>query len=139
MENGELKRIGVSIEEPLLDKFDHFITQKGYENRSEALRDLIRNTLLEDSWEKDEQLVAGSILLFYDHQKRNLMEELTKTQHEMHDHIMATTHFHLDQRNCLEMIVVKGKASVIQQLSNRLTRLKGVSYGGFTVAPVEHI
>jgi len=139
MEDSSLKRIGISMEGHLLNKFDGLVEQKGYENRSEAVRDLVRDALLQHSWEKDEQLVAGSILLFYDHHKRNLMEELTKVQHEMHDHILATTHFHLDQANCLELIVVKGKAKEIQQLSNNLTSLKGVTYGGFTVAPVENI
>lgn len=139
MEESNLKRIGVSMEDHLLNKFDDLVEQKKYENRSEALRDLVRNALFEYSWEKDEQIVAGSILLFYDHQKRNLMEELTSVQHEMHEHVMATTHFHLDKANCLELIVVKGKAREIQQLKNKLTSLKGVAYSGMTIAPMEHI
>lgn len=134
-----LKRIGVSIEDHLLSKFDNLVEQKEYENRSEAFRDLVRNALLEHSWEKDEQIVAGNILLLYDHQKRNLMEELTGIQHEMHGHIMATTHFHLDKANCLELIVVKGMAKDIQHLKNKLVSLKGVAYGGMTVAPMDHI
>lgn len=139
MEDSALQRIGVSMEGHLLSKFDSLIKQKGYGSRSEALRDLVRNSLLQHSWEKDEQVVAGSILLFYDHHQRNLMEELTKTQHEMHDQIMATTHFHLDQANCLELIVVRGKAKEIQRLRNKLASLKGVNYSGLTVSPIEHI
>lgn len=139
MTNSELKRIGVSMEGDLLDKFDRLVDQKGYENRSEAIRDLVRDALMQQTWEKDEQIVAGSILLFYDHRKRNLMEDLTKAQHDMHDHVMSTTHFHLDSANCLELIVVKGKAREIQQLSNTLSSLKGVAYSGFTVAPMEYI
>lgn len=139
MEDNHLKRIGVSLEEPLLDKFDTLIAQKNYENRSEAIRDLIRNALFESSWEKDDQVVAGSILLFYDHHQRNITEELTKIQHEMHEHVMATTHFHLDKTNCLELIVVKGKAKEIQQLKNKLSSLKGVNYSKVTIAPVENI
>ena len=99
----------------------------------------MRDALIQHSWEKDEQIVAGSIILFYDHHQRNLLDELTKIQHGMHDNIMATTHFHLDHTNCLELIIVKGKAKDIQYLSNQLTSLKGVQYGKFTVAPVEHI
>ncbi|RDW19706.1 nickel-responsive transcriptional regulator NikR [Oceanobacillus chungangensis] len=137
MEDSSLRRFGVSMEGNLLWKFDNLIKQRGYENRSEAVRDLVRDALIQHSWEKDEQIVAGSILLFYDHHKRNLQEELTNTQHSMHDNIMATTHFHLDHSNCLELIIVKGKARDIQQLSNKLTSLKGVQYGKFTVAPVE--
>lgn len=139
MDESKLTRIGVSLEEHLLNKFDDLVRQKEYQNRSEALRDLVRDSLLQHSWEKDEQIVAGSILLFYDHRKRNLMEELTKAQHDMHDQIMATTHFHLDATNCLELIVVKGKAKDIQQLRNKMASLKGVAYSGFTVAPVENI
>lgn len=139
MEDSTLKRFGISMDGQLLHKFDRLINQKGYENRSEAIRDLVRNALLEHSWEKDEQIVAGTILLFYDHHQRNLLEELTQVQHEMHDDILATTHFHLDHANCLELIIVKGKAKDIQQLSHKLTSLKGVQYGNFTVAPIERI
>src|SRR5699024_6810231 len=139
MEDSSLKRIGISMEGHLLSKFDGLVEQKGYENRSEAVRDLVRDALLQHSWEKDEQLVAGSLLLFYDHHTRNLTGERTKGQHDMHDHILATTHSKLDQANCLELIVVKGKAKEIQQLRNKVTSLKGVTYGGFTVAPVENI
>lgn len=139
MEDSMLKRFGISMEGHLLRKFDNMVKQKGYENRSEAIRDLVRDALIQHSWEKDDQIVAGSILLFYDHHKRNLLEELTKTQHDMHDLIMSTTHFHLDHNNCLELIIVKGKAKEVQQLSNKLTSLKGVQYGKFTVAPIENI
>ena len=121
------------------EKFDHLVKQRGYENRSEAVRDLVRDALIQQSWEDDEQIVAGSILLFYNHHQRNLIEEMTNIQHSMHDLIIATTHFHLDHDSCLELIVVKGKVKEIQQLSNKLTSLKGVAYGKFTVAPVEQV
>lgn len=139
MEDSTLKRFGISMEGHLLRKFDHLVKQKGYENRSEAVRDLVRDALIQHSWEQDEQIVAGSILLFYDHHQRNLLDELTKLQHDMHDNIMATTHFHLDHNNCLELIIVKGRAKDIQQLSNKMTSLKGVHYGKFTVSPVGKI
>jgi CopG family nickel-responsive transcriptional regulator len=139
METSILKRFGVSMDSHLLKKFDSLIQQKGYANRSEAVRDLVRDALIQQSWENDEQIVAGSILLFYNHHQRNLQDEMTKIQHDMHDYILATTHFHLDHTNCLELIVVKGKAKEIQQLSHKLTSIKGVEYGKFTVAPVEHI
>ncbi|RHW32460.1 nickel-responsive transcriptional regulator NikR [Neobacillus notoginsengisoli] len=139
MEESTLKRFGISMEGHLLRQFDHLVKQRGYENRSEAIRDLVRDALIQHSWEKDNQIVAGSILLFYDHHKRNLVEELTKAQHDMHDIIMSTTHFHLDHTNCLELIIVKGKAKDIQLLSHKLTSLKGVQYGKFTVAPVGNI
>lgn len=139
MEDSLLKRFGVSMEGHLLRKFDHLVLQKGYANRSEAVRDLVRDALVQQSWEQDDQIVAGSILIFYDHHQKNLLEELTKVQHDVHGIIMATTHFHLDHSSCLELIVVKGKAKEIQLLSNKMTSLKGVAYGKFTVAPVEQV
>lgn len=139
MDDSSLKRFGISMEGSLLRKFDHMVTQKGYPNRSEAVRDLVREAILHQSWEDDDELIAGSILLFYNHHHRNLMEEMTKVQHDMHHLILATTHFHLDHDSCLEIIVVKGKVQEIRELSNKLTSLKGVGYGNFTVAPVAQI
>lgn len=127
------------MEGQLLRKFDRFVNLKGYENRSEAVRDLVRDALIQQSWEEEEQIVAGTILLFYNHHQRNLLNELTKIQHSMHHNIMSTTHFHLDHSSCLELIIVKGKARDIQELSNSMTSLKGVDYGKFTVAPVEQV
>ena len=127
------------MEGNLLRKFDHLVKQRGYENRSEAVRDLVRDALIQQSWEDNEQIVAGTILLFYNHHQRNLLEELTNIQHSMHDLVLATTHFHLDHTSCLELIVVKGKVKDIQKFSNSLTSLKGVEYGKFTVAPVERV
>ncbi len=139
MRDSELKRFGVSMDRHLLRKFDQLVSQRGYENRSEAVRDLVRDALIQQSWEDHEHIVAGSILLFYNHHQRNLLEEMTNIQHSMHDLIIATTHFHLNHDSCLELIVVKGKVKDIQQLNHKLTSLKGVDYGKFTVAPVEQI
>ncbi|WP_071396298.1 nickel-responsive transcriptional regulator NikR [Bacillus tuaregi] len=139
MTDSTLKRFGVSMEGSLLKKFDQLIQLRGYENRSEAVRDLVRDALIQESWENSEETVAGSILLFYNHHQRNLQDEMMKIQHEMHDYILATTHFHLNHDSCLELIVVKGKVKDIQQLSHKITSLKGVEYGKFTVAPVKQI
>ncbi len=139
VQDSTLKRFGVSMEGNLLEKFDHLVKQRGYENRSEAVRDLVRDALIQQMWEDHEQMVAGSILLFYNHHQRNLLDEMTTIQHSAHDLIIATTHLHLDYDSCLELIVVKGKVKDIQQLSNKLTSLKGVTYGKFTVAPVEQV
>ena len=139
MQDSTLKRFGVSMEGNLLRKFDDLVKQRGYENRSEAVRDLVREAIVQQSWEDSEQIIAGSILLFYNHHQRNLLEEMTKIQHSVHDVILATTHFHLDHHSCLELIVVKGKVKEVQELSNKLTSLKGVGYGSFTVAPVEQV
>ncbi len=139
MNDSTLKRFGVSMEGNLLWKFDQLVKQRGYENRSEAVRDLVRDALIQQSWEDNEQIVAGSILLFYNHHQRNLLDEMTTIQHSMHDLIIATTHFHLDHGSCLELIVVKGKVKDIQSLHYKLTSLKGVEYGKFTVAPIEQV
>lgn len=139
MADSVLRRIGVSLEDDLLEKFDDFNQQKGYPNRSESIRDLIRSALLQHTWDKDEQIVAGTIMLLYDHHKRHLLEDLTAAQHERHEQIMATTHFHLDETYCLELIVVKGKAQEIQALSNTLASFKGVAYSGLQVSPLEHL
>lgn len=139
MQDSLLKRFGVSMEGSLLRKFDQLVTLKGYENRSEAVRDLVREAIVQQSYEDGEQMIAGSILLFYNHHRRNLLEEMTEIQHERHDLILATTHFHINEGSCLELIVVKGKVKDVRELSHRLTSLKGVDYGNFTVAPVEHV
>lgn len=139
MSDSTLKRFGVSMDEKLLVEFDQLIKNKGYENRSEAVRDLVRNALVQQAWETDDSIVAGSILLFYDHHQRDVLHELTTIQHQMHDVILATTHFHLDHHNCLELIVVKGKAKDLRSFSDQLISLKGVKYGKFTSAPLESV
>ncbi|WP_134704174.1 nickel-responsive transcriptional regulator NikR [Ammoniphilus sp. YIM 78166] len=136
MSDSTLKRFGVSMDEKLLEQFDELVKLKGYENRSEAVRDLVRDALVKKSWEDDEQFVAGSILLFYDHHQRDVLHEITDIQHQMHDSILATTHFHLDHHNCLEIIVVKGKSKTLRKFSDQLISIKGVKYGKFTVAPI---
>lgn len=139
MSEKQLKRFGVSMEEGLLNSFDELIKQKGYDNRSEAVRDLVRQALVNQSWEDEEQIVAGSILIFYDHHQKDLMQELTKIQHEIHDSVLATTHFHIDHHNCLEIIVVKGKAKKLRESSDKIIAIKGVKYGKFTVSPIESV
>lgn len=136
MTTKQLRRFGVSMEENLLQSFDILIEKQGYTNRSEAVRDLVREALLRNKWEEDDQIVAGCILIFYDHHQRNLVEEMIGIQHDFHDVILATTHFHLDHHNCLEMIVVKGKTQNLRILSDKLTSLKGVKYCKLSVSPV---
>jgi len=136
MTTKQLRRFGVSMEENLLQSFDILIEKQGYTNRSEAVRDLVREALLRNKWEEDDQIVAGCILIFYDHHQRNLVEEMIGIQHDFHDVILATTHFHLDHHNCLEMIVVKGKTQSLRTLRDKLTSLKGVKYCKLSVSPV---
>lgn len=129
----QLVRFSVSLEEKLLERFDSCIKEQKYKNRSEALRDLIRENLVQREWQKNEK-VAGTITLVYDHHKRGLVHRLTTLQHEYHHIIISTQHIHLDHNNCLEVIIVHGKARALDQLTSRLKTVKGVKYGNLAMA-----
>ena len=128
----ELMRFGVSISSGLLDKFDELIEAKGYVNRSEAIRDLIRDYLVEHEWEKDAETM-GSVTLVYDHHVRELTESLTALQHEFHSSIISSMHVHVDEHNCLEVIVIRGKGSKVKEIADRLISTKGVKHGKLTM------
>jgi CopG family nickel-responsive transcriptional regulator len=128
----DLARIGVAIDQELLRKFDKLIAKRGYTNRSEAFRDLIRNELVQEVWESSNVEMFGTVTLVYDHHVRLLTEKLTELQHEYHSSILSSMHVHLDHDNCLEVILVKGKAPVVQKLANALIATKGVKHGRFT-------
>ena len=128
----ELVRFGVSLEASLLDKFDRLIRKKGYATRSEALRDLIRQELVKNEWEEDQE-VAGTITFIYDHHKRGLSSQLTDLQHDHQDTIISTQHIHLDHHNCLEIVAVKGKAGEVQKLADELRSVKGVRHGALSM------
>jgi len=131
---GELNRIGVAIDAELLEKFDRLLARRGYENRSEAFRDLIRDELVEESWKSPESTVVGTVTLVYDHHARLLPEKLTDFEHEHHKSILSTLHVHLDHDHCLEVVVVRGKASTVQKIANTLISTKGVKHGRLTIA-----
>lgn len=122
-------RFGVSLDEKLLDGFDRLISKKGYTNRSEAIRDLIRDSLVKDEWEEDTRETVGTITLVYDHHTRELTHTLTDLQHHHHKSIISTTHIHLDQHNCLEVLVVKGKGRDIKAIADKVIGTKGVKHG----------
>jgi len=128
-----LSRIGVAIDSELLNKFDTLIGQRGYTNRSEAFRDLIRDELVEKTWESPESQVVGTVTLVYDHHVRLLNEKLTNIQHEFHHSILSTLHVHLDHDNCLEVLVVRGKSSVVRKVADVLISTKGVKHGRLTI------
>jgi CopG family nickel-responsive transcriptional regulator len=130
---GELSRIGVAIDSELLEKFDALISRKGYTNRSEAFRDLIRDELVEKQWASPESAVVGTVTLVYDHHVRLLNEKLIDMQHEHHRMILSTLHVHLDHDNCLEVLVVKGKAGLVQKVAEALISTKGVKHGRLTI------
>jgi CopG family nickel-responsive transcriptional regulator len=130
---GELSRIGVAINSELLDKFDSLIAERGYTNRSEAFRDLIRDELVEKQWESPDANVVGTVTLVYDHHVRMLNEKLTDMQHDHHRLILSTLHVHLDHDNCLEVLVVKGKSRQVQRVAEALISTKGVKHGRLTI------
>ena len=129
----ELVRFGVSLEKSLLERFDVLIREKQYTNRSEALRDLIREELVQREWREDSD-VAGAITLIYDHHKRDVLSRVTDTQHGFQGVIISTQHIHLDHHNCLEIIAARGKAEEVQRLADALTSIKGVRHGTLSMS-----
>jgi CopG family nickel-responsive transcriptional regulator len=126
-------RFGVSIEEGLLKRFDRLIGNKGYQNRSEAIRDLIRDLLVSEQWEAGTEESAGTITLVYSHDTRELTDTLTDIQHHYHTAVVSTTHIHLDGHNCLEVLIVRGRGGEIRKIADRLIGTKGVIHGKLTL------
>ncbi len=126
-----LERIGISLEEELLAQFDRLIERKGYVNRSEAIRDLIRDTLVQREWSEStgrEEKVAV-VTLVYDHDSSSLAQKLAHIQHENHRAVVSALHVHLDPHNCLEVLVLRGRARDIIAMGDSLVSTKGVKYG----------
>lgn len=128
-----LTRFGISIDKDLLTRFDQKIVNKGYKNRSEAIRDLIRNQLVEQDWKDENEEVAGTITLVYNHHTRGLSDLLTELQHAHNQLILSTMHVHLDRHNCLEILVVKGRVREAKEIADSLLSVKGVLHGKLTV------
>ena len=128
-----LVRFSISLEEALLQKFDLHISEQKYKNRSEAIRDLIREKLVKKEWTENEK-VAGTITLVYSHHKRGLVQKLTSLQHDYHHMIISTQHIHLDHDNCMEVIIAHGKARSLEQLTDKLKTVKGIKYGNLAMA-----
>lgn len=130
---GELSRIGVAIDSNLLAKFDELIARRGYTNRSEAFRDLIRDELVEKAWERPDSAVVGTVTLVYDHHVRRLNEKLTGLQHDHYHQILSTLHVHLDHDHCLEVLVVRGRAAAVKKIADALISTRGVKHGRLTI------
>ena len=129
----------MSIDSELLQRFDSFIADKGYENRSEAFRDLIRDRLVGSVVVAGGALVVGTVTLIYDHHTRLLPEKLTDLQHESHSIVISTLHAHLDHENCLEVVVLRGKSRDVQKLADRLISTKGVQHGRLVMSSPETV
>lgn len=125
-------RFGVSLDERLLAKFDRLIGGKGYANRSEAIRDLIRESLVRKQWELGDADAVGTLTLVYDHETRELEERLTELQHAHFQTIVSTLHVHLDAHHCLEVLILRGKAALLKSIADRLIGTRGVKHGTFS-------
>jgi CopG family nickel-responsive transcriptional regulator len=128
-----LQRFSMAIEKPLLDRVETLVAKSQYTNRSEFIRDMLRERLVEEEWQGDEEVV-GTITLVYDHKTRELSKTLTRVQHHHHDVVLASTHVHLDKHMCAEMILTKGRAAEIKQMANRLRQQKGVLHTSLSLS-----
>ena len=120
-----LQRFSMAIEKPLLERLAAMVAKSKYANRSEFIRDMLRERLVEEEWKGDEEVV-GTITLVYDHETRELSKKLTRLQHHHHNVVLASTHVHLDEHMCAEMILTKGPASEIEEMASLLRQQKGV-------------
>jgi len=129
----QVVRFGISLENDLLSKFDQRRKVKKYSNRSEAIRDLIREDLVKAEWQENKE-IAGAITLIYDHHKRELVNKLMDIQHDFGNIIISSQHIHLDHNNCLEIIAVQGAPKEAQKLADSLKSVKGVKHGTLSMS-----
>ena len=135
MAEQNIVRFGVSIGEGLLEKFDALILEKGYTNRSEAIRDLIRDRLVTAEWDErsDTQESIGTITIVYDHHTREIGDKLTDIAHDHHDLVISSTHVHLTHASCLEVIMVKGPGNKIRSFADHVLSIRGVKHGKLVI------
>ena len=129
----KITRFGVSLEPDLLKKFDAIITKKGYTNRSEAIRDLIRTQISQKELEDKDAQGLGTLTILYSHHAGPLSKQLMDLQHEHHEAILTTTHIHIDHDNCLEVLILQGKIGTIQKLADSIKALRGIKLGSLTL------
>ena len=125
------------MEDELLKKFDKFIEKHNYPSRSHAIRELVRNALIEDAAKEGDKEVFGTITVIYNHEIRDITDRITHLQHGFLDEIKASIHVHIDEKNCLETLIVQGKASIIKKIAEGLERIKGVKHVKFIMTRVE--
>jgi CopG family nickel-responsive transcriptional regulator len=135
---GILSRIGIALDSDLLKRFDRSIGRRGYTNRSEAFRDLIRDRLVNEQTADANATVVGTITLIYDHHASGIGEKLTEAQHANHELVVSTSHAHLDHDSCLEVLIVHGKSAQIAEFADRLIGLKGVQHGRLVMTVPAH-
>ena len=127
---GKLVRFGVAMDEELLGRFDELVARRGTgANRSEAVRDLVRDSLVDEQWEAPDEEIVGTITMVFDHHVNDLAEKLDSLQHAHHDKVVSSMHVHLDAHNCLEVIVVRGPSGAVRTIAEALLGTKGVKHG----------
>jgi len=127
---GKLVRFGVAMDEELLGRFDELVTRRGRgSNRSEAVRDLVRETLVDEQWEASDEEIVGTITMVFDHHANDLAEKLDALQHAHFERVISSMHIHLDAHNCLEVIVLRGASGEIRGIAEALLATKGVKHG----------
>lgn len=131
-----IKRFGVSLDEQVLGELDDLVTKHQFPNRSQAIRYLIKSHLIADNWEENRD-VAGTVTLLYDHHKRDISGQSNDIQHEHHHLVLSMQHIHLDHNNCLETITLKGRASELIDLSDKLIGMKGVKHGKLVMSSLD--
>jgi CopG family nickel-responsive transcriptional regulator len=134
---GALCRIGVALDSDLLEQFDSLIGKLQWANRSEAFRDLIRDRLVADKLSSGKAMVMGTVTLIYDHNASGVTEKLAEIQHEHHDLVVSTSHAHLAHDSCLEVMIVRGEARVVEKFAGRMIGLKGVLHGRLVMSVAE--
>ena len=128
----QLTRTGLSIDRELLAKFDVAISKRNYKNRSEAVRDLIRDHLVGEEADSN-KVVVGTLTIVYDHHRPNLTEKLVDAQHHAGGSVLAATHVHLDHHNCLEVVIMKGRSKELRHLADHILSLRGVKHGQLVI------
>jgi CopG family nickel-responsive transcriptional regulator len=121
-------RFSISLEEELMKELDNYVNANKFSNRSQALRHIIENNIVEEKWQCN-NIVAGAIIMIYNHQKKDILSKSTVIQHGYHDVILSSQHYHIDKEMCLEIIAVKGKAKKLTELSDKLISIKGIKHG----------
>ena len=134
----EIARFSVSLEDDLLEQFDRYCRQQQFATRSEAIRQLLRDTLTKEAWTDDSEDVAGTLTLVYDHHRPQLRDHLTKLQHDHTDMVISTLHAHLTHDLCLEVVVLRGPAGKLREIASQLRGMKGIHKGELVMASAEH-
>lgn len=129
----ELKRTTLAIEDDLLERFDAWMAARGYTNRSEAVRDLMRAALIEEEWTKPKAVVVAALTVIYDHGEHSLAQAMTQLQHEDHHAVLCSQHVHLDHHRCLEAILLRGTTEQLRRLADAIIATRGVRAGKLTI------